>query len=119
MDFDPARDVALEAPGQASCTDGKVEERARATDEVRYVVEADGQGYLVARDSYTRSWRASVDGRPAQVLRANGRHRAVPVPAGRHEVRVWYEPPGLVVGSALSAASLVLVAVLLVRERRR
>jgi hypothetical protein len=119
MDFDPARDVALEAPGQASCTDGKVEERARATDEVRYVVEADGQGYLVARDSYTRSWRASVDGRPAQVLRANGRHRAVPVSAGRHEVRVWYAPPGLVVGSALSAASLVLVAVLFVRERRR
>jgi hypothetical protein len=117
--FDPARDVALETPGQASCTGGKVEERARATDEVRYVVEADGQGYLVARDSYTPSWRASVDGRPAQVLRANGRHRAVPVAAGRHQVRVWYEPPGLVAGAALSAASLVLAAGLFVRERRR
>jgi hypothetical protein len=117
--FDPARDVALDAPGQASCTAGKVEGRGRGTDEVRYAVEADGQGYLVARDSYTRSWRASVDGRPAPVLRANGRHRAIPVPAGRHEVRVWYEPPGLVIGAALTAVSLALMALLVVRGGAR
>jgi hypothetical protein len=114
---DPGRDVTLEARGQASCTSGNVEERARTTDEVRYVVEADGQGYLVTRDSFTRSWRASVDGRAAPVLRANGRHRAVLVPVGRHDVRVWYEPPGLVSGTAVSAMSLALVAVLFVRRR--
>jgi hypothetical protein len=116
-DFDPVHDVALEEPGEASCTTGRVEERKRATDEVRYSVESDGQGYLVVRDNHTRSWRASLDGRPVELLRANGRHLALRVPAGRHDVRLWYVPPGLVWGSALTAASLALTLALLSRVR--
>ncbi len=40
---------------------------------------------------------------PAPVLRANGKHRAVAVPAGKHEVVLRYEPPGLAAGIGLSA----------------
>jgi uncharacterized membrane protein YfhO len=66
-------------------------------------VATDARAYLVVRDSYARGWRARVDGVPAPILRANGKHRAVPVPAGRHEVVMWYEPPGLWVGIGLTA----------------
>ena len=67
------------------------------------------------RASHARGWRAHVDGVPAPVLRANGKHRAVAVPAGRHEVVLRYEPPGLLAGLALSGLSLLASALLLVR----
>jgi len=73
-------------------------------------VESDGTGYLVTRDSYARGWRARVDGREAPVLRANGKHRAVPLPVGAREVRLGYHPPGL--GAGLAATGLSLLALL-------
>jgi uncharacterized membrane protein YfhO len=87
--------------------------------EERYGVEADGAGVLVLRDSYTPSWRATIDGRPARVLRANGRHRGVPLEAGRHDVRVFYAPPFLRAGLALSGLAGFLVAVVLLRRPLR
>src|SRR4029079_469713 len=35
------------------------------------------EGFLVLRDSYDVSWRATVDGQPAEMVRANGLYRAV------------------------------------------
>jgi uncharacterized membrane protein YfhO len=77
---------------------------------VRYAVEADGPGYLVMRDSYARGWRAYVDGRAAPVRRANGKHRAVALPAGAHEVTLRYAPPGLWPGMALTLAAALALA---------
>jgi hypothetical protein len=79
-------------------------------DVAAYEVELDGAGFLVTRDSYARGWRATVDGRPAPVLRAEGWHRAVPVPAGRHAVRLAYHPPGLRAGVALMVAAALATA---------
>ena len=71
------------------------------------------------RGCHARGWRAHVDGVPAPVVRANGKHRAVAVSAGRHEVVLRYAPPGLVVGLALSVVSLLLAAVLFATGERR
>jgi uncharacterized membrane protein YfhO len=73
-------------------------------------VESNASAYLVVRDSHARGWRAAVDGVSAPVLRANGKHRAVAVPAGRHEVLLEYHPPGLRPGLALFALSVLLCA---------
>ena len=75
-------------------------------------MEADGPALLVVRDSFARGWNASVDGQRAPVLRANGKHRAIPVPTGTHEVELHYRPPGLRGGlllTLLSALALGLV----------
>jgi hypothetical protein len=118
--FDPQRDVVLE-PGRASaadgpraatCTRGRARLTAESAGEERIDVEADASGYLVVRDSYARGWRARVDGVPAPVLRANGKHRAVAVPAGKHEVVLRYVAPGFAAGVAVSLVSLVAAALL-------
>jgi hypothetical protein len=115
--YDPALDVALEAPATASCSAGRVLARWSARPEQEeYDVEADGPGYLVTRDSWARGWSARVDGREAPVLRANGRHRAVPVSAGTHRVGLSYHPPGLVSGFVLSALGVGLAAFSLARR---
>ncbi len=104
--FDPGGDVALEAPATASCLAGSARRTRFGSDEEAYDVALVGPGWLVVRDSFTPSWRASVDGTPVAVLRANGRHRAVAVPAGEHVVVLRYHPPGLwpgLAGTALAA----------------
>jgi len=68
-----------------------------------------GDAWLVSRQSHARGWSARVDGREAPVRRANGKHLAVPVPAGRHEVELRYHPPGLRAGALLSLLGAALV----------
>ncbi len=118
-------EVALEAEGDrgvvspppAQCSGASVVSRLVIRPErEEYVVEADGPGYLVTRDSFTPSWRAAIDGQPARVWRADGRHRAVLVPSGRHRVVLRYQPPGLVPG--LVASGFGLLGTILALRRR-
>jgi prepilin-type N-terminal cleavage/methylation domain-containing protein len=72
------------------------------------------EGYVVLRDSFDPSWRAEVDGMPAEVARANGLYRAVKVPPGRHVIRFQYRPRDLAVGltiTGMTALALVLSCV--------
>jgi hypothetical protein len=108
--FDPARDVALEQAAGASCAKGDAERVGGVPGRDRFRVEADGDAWLVSRQSHARGWTARVDGREAPVKRANGKHVAVPVPAGRHEVELLYRPPGLRPGALLSLLGAALVA---------
>lgn len=117
--FDPRQDVALEELAAATCTRGEATRHRLAPGDEQYDVETDGAGLLVMRDSFARGWTATVDGRAARVLRANGKHRAVPVPTGRHAVRLRYHPPGLGVGIALTVLSGLLLGLVWVRTRAR
>jgi Bacterial membrane protein YfhO len=126
--FDPWREVALESPAvrgpgdtpPATCVKGQARRTAFSTAEERYSVETSAPAYLVVRASHARGWQAWVDGVPTPVMRANGKHRAVAVPAGTHEVVLRYEPPGLWLGQLVSAAALVacVLVVAVVGERR-
>jgi Bacterial membrane protein YfhO len=67
-------------------------------------VAADG-GFVLLRDSYDPSWQVEVDGRRAELLRANVLFRAVRVSPGRHTVRFTYVPRPLYYGAAVSAVT--------------
>jgi hypothetical protein len=101
--FDLEHDVALEVEGRASCSAGRATRVAQVPGQERYETEADGLGYLVVRQSFARGWTALLDGRSIPTLRANGKHRAIPIPAGRHEALLRYEPPGLRAGLVVTA----------------
>lgn len=111
-DFDPRRDVTLAGAEPAGCRHGRARRVESVRGAERFDVELDGAGYLVVRSSFARGWQALVDGSPVPVLRADGKHRAVRVPVGRHEVELEYTPPGLALGLALTAFSLLMAGVL-------
>ncbi|HSD30177.1 MAG TPA: hypothetical protein VLL75_22945, partial [Vicinamibacteria bacterium] len=120
--FDPWREVALVREGSegpddalpATCTKGRARLTSWTAAEERYHVEANASAYLVVRASYARGWRGFVDGVPQPVLRANGKHRALAVNAGRHEVVLRYGPPGLLPGAVASLLALAATAALFV-----
>jgi hypothetical protein len=75
-------------------------------------VEAASDALLVLSDLYYPGWRATVDGRPADILRANYLMRAVALPAGRHTVVFVYEPASFKAGIAASLAGGLAIALM-------
>jgi hypothetical protein len=101
------------APGQAAITGFQ-------PNHVTVDVELDSPGYLVLSDPWYPGWNCAVDGRPAKLYRANYAFRAVPVPAGKHEVRFDFLPRSYRWGRAISAGGLVgLIGLGLFGWRRR
>jgi len=60
--------------------------------EVVLEAESPDGGWVVLNDLWHPWWFAEVDGRPAEVLRANVLFRALAVAPGRHRVRFAFQP---------------------------
>jgi uncharacterized membrane protein YfhO len=82
-------------------------------------VNSDAAGILVLADLNYPGWAATVDGRPAPILAADGYLRAVALSPGAHRVEFRYRPVSLYAGAALSLLGLVALAVRPVRDRGR
>ena len=80
--------------------------------------EASEAGYLVLTRSHDRGWKARLDGAEVPVRRADLALSAVLVPAGAHRLELAYRPASFRVGAALSVASLVALAGLLLAGQR-
>jgi len=70
-------------------------------------------------DAHDPGWRATIDGAPAAVQRANVAFRAVAVPAGRHTIEYLYRPRSITVGLAVSGIALLAALGAAAVERRR
>jgi len=77
--------------------------------DVAIAVDTPGPGLVRLADLWYPDWIATVDGRPAEILRADYLLRAVPVPAGRHRVEFHYRSRAVRLGLQLSVASLIVV----------
>jgi hypothetical protein len=68
------------------------------------------EGVVVLADSFFPGWRATVDGRPAEVLKTWGALRGVAVGQGAHKIEMEFRPASVYVGGGLSLAGLLLAA---------
>jgi hypothetical protein len=114
-DWDSSREVVLSA-GEA--LDGARETLAvtpqtRSPGMWRASVALPQAGYLLQREAWYPGWRARVDGVETGVVRADVLYRAVPVPAGVHEVEVFFESDSFQRGALVSVTGLVLAVLLL------
>jgi hypothetical protein len=75
-------------------------------------------GWLVVPDTFDKGWTATVNGKPARLLRANYAFRAIPVPAGPLQVEMRYVPQGFVTGAALTGLAAASCALLVLASRR-
>jgi hypothetical protein len=70
-------------------------------------VEAAGPAMVVLAETYYHNWRATVDGMPTPVYRANVGFMAIQVPAGKHVVHFAYRDGAFEVGAAISGLAWV------------
>jgi hypothetical protein len=93
-DVDPRRVVLLDHVPPASPPGGDGSARILDYENTEVDIEADAPsgGFLVVNDAWHPWWRAEVDGKPAEILKANVIFRAVQVGPGRHRVHFVFEP---------------------------
>jgi hypothetical protein len=94
---DPRRTVLLASapagvPAQTARRAGTARIAHYANTEIEVSVEAPDGGFLVLNDVWHPWWRATIDGAPTEILRANVIFRAVVLPPGAHMVRFSFAP---------------------------
>ena len=89
------------ATGQASVV-------AEDANQVTVQCQSQGRMLLVLNDAWCDGWRATVNGQPRAVLKANQMFRAVPVEAGSSTVVFRFHPPGWSLALPLCGLSLLL-----------
>ena len=95
-EFDPAQMVVLEHGTPLAADPGA--EKATVSflryglNEIELEACTPVSGFLVLSDVYYPGWRATVDGLPAEVLRADYVFRAVSLLPGEHTVRMVFDP---------------------------
>jgi uncharacterized membrane protein YfhO len=58
---------------------------------------------VIAGETYSQGWQASVDGKPARIYEVYSALRGVVVDAGRHRVEMRYRPRSVFLGAILTA----------------
>jgi hypothetical protein len=123
-EIDPRREVVLDrAPTPAPCGEGEAAMAARVVSRARarLVIQTDDPcaAVLVVSETMYPGWRARIDGRRAELYYADYALRGVAVPAGEHEIEMWFEPPWGRKGVVVTFISLALVGVVFALSRRR
>jgi hypothetical protein len=120
--LDPRSDVILDA-APSPPPEGSGLEPARVTtlERKRVVLDADlaTAGVLVLSDAWYPGWRATVDGAPAPLLRADYALRAVALPPGHHVVEFTFRSRPAELGLALSAVGLLCLVAFAAIGRKR
>lgn len=107
-DFDPRAELVLTDPAAPVYGEGAAGSAAfleRSPNRQRLRVDADAPAYLLVSDFYFAGWKARIDGVDAPLFRADHIFRAVPVPAGTHQVELRYRPDSLYIGAAVSGVA--------------
>jgi hypothetical protein len=127
--FDPDVLVSIEGkPGlqrEAAAQTGSATYEEVSPTDVRIHAEADAPSIVLVRNVFDDGWTATVDGRPAPVLPADGFLQGVPVTAGRHEIRLQFHDRSLALGLWLGGGAWVglgaatVVSSVVARRRRK
>jgi hypothetical protein len=112
--FDIRRKLAWE--GGPTFSGGPVASRVqwllRRPERLSLRVDSTAHGALVLSNNWYPSWKASVDGRPVPLWRANGSLQALELEAGSHRVELRFDPTAFKLGLALALGGLLALGLL-------
>ena len=123
-DFDSGKTVVLPPSEKifvtvSNLTAAKILSSKFGIQSVDAEVSAAEPSLVVVAQTYYHNWHAEIDGQPARLLRANVAFQAVQIPAGRHQIHLFYQDRAFEIGAAISLCMWVNCAISLVLMRRR
>ena len=81
-----------------------------APDVLTYKSESTSDGTVVFSEIfYPYGWKAYIDGKPADIFRANYLLRAMNIPAGQHDIRMEFRPDSVRKGNTLATIFIVIM----------
>lgn len=107
------------APVERDNGPGTVHTRRDGMNAFVLTTDLERDSWIVVSQMAWKGWRAYVDGKPAKVHRANHAFLGIYAPGGKHEIRLVYLPHSFVVGRAVSAGTVLILAGALVWWYRR
>ena len=93
-----------------------------AVDTLTMQVDAGDGGFLVLSETWHTGWRATVNGEPSTLFRANGIFQGIALEPGVHDVVVRFTPAAFTWGAWISAVGIALgmtLALISLRDSRR
>ncbi|HMJ46706.1 MAG TPA: YfhO family protein, partial [Ferruginibacter sp.] len=82
-------------------------------DAITYESSAASDHIAVFSEIYYKDWKATIDGKPADIFKANYVLRALKVPSGKHVIEFKFEPAIFYTGKTISNISAWLIILLL------
>jgi hypothetical protein len=122
VSFDPENRVIVAEPrvnaGANPSTgplNGRVQVRDRGMNGYGLRVESSESAVLVVSQTYYPGWKATVDGSATPVYPVDVALTGIVIPAGAHEVRLYFQPTSFRIGMVISLLSVGVIGLLIVR----
>jgi hypothetical protein len=126
--FDPRETVIFEKEDgvrlpetvfQESSIPEKVEIKTYRPDTIILNSSSQNAGYLFLSEIHYPGWKAYIDDWPATILRGNYLFRVIPLPEGRHQIRLHFDPLTIKLGIGVSVVTLLVILGSLIHFFRR
>ncbi len=126
-EYNPQEITILEGnpglPSNLNISSASAEFREDGSERISILTDNPTDGLLVLADTWYPNWLVFVDGKPAELLRANGWMRAVTVPSGSHYVEFLFDSSdvdrGLLITLCGLAAACILIGLDILGKRQR
>ncbi|MFH1353927.1 MAG: YfhO family protein [bacterium] len=106
------------SPAPRASTQGASTYQTISPTHTRISVDVPADAALTIRDSYYPGWRAYIDDVRTPIAQADAIFRQLAIPAGRHQVDMYYRPLALYLGLVLSALTITFSAVVILKSER-
>jgi hypothetical protein len=93
--------------------EGEVKLTSYGAIEAKYSVNSKNGGLVVFSEVYYPGWTATIDGKPAEIGRADYVLRAMNVPAGKHETVMTFAPETVHTTESIAYAALAILALVI------
>ncbi len=86
--------------------------------QIRATLDAPNEGIVLINELFYKDWRATLNGKPIPLFRANFMLMGVRVPKGQHTLQLAYHPRSFFLGAALTSFAALLFLLTLLLDRR-
>ena len=117
--FDPSKIILEENPGfEPKNYQGNLKINNYSPNKISMEVFTNNPTLIYLSDNYSKEFKVFIDNKQGKILRGNYTFRAIPVPEGRHNVRLEYSSESFRIGVIISIISFIFLTGVFVANKK-